>query len=227
MLALFFLQTDTTGLVKGITASGNESLINILAKGGLLMIPLFALLAVAIFFFIERLIAINRASKIDDNFMSIVRDNIVTGNVTAARSIAKNTNHPVAKIVDKGLQRIGKPIDAIEKSMDNVGVLEMYKLERNVGILSVVARIAPLFGFLGTIIGMLQLFKGIAGSTDYNTNTIADGIYVKMITSATGLIIGIIAYMGYSFLQGQIRKVENKMDAAAAEFVDILQEPTR
>jgi biopolymer transport protein ExbB len=221
-----FLQIDSTAAGKAI-APQVESAWGVLAKGGLLMIPLLTLLAVAIFFFIERLIAIRKASKIEENFMSIIRDNIVTGNVTAARNLAKNTNNPVAKIIDKGIQRIGKPIDAIEKSMDNVGVLEMYKMERNISILSIISRIAPLFGFLGTIIGMLALFKGIASTSEYTPNTIADGIYIKMITSATGLIIGILSYLGYSFLQVQIKKVENKMDAASAEFVDILQEPTR
>ena len=221
-----FLQVDSTGAAKS-AAPQIESAWGVLAKGGLLMIPLLTLLAVAIYFFIERVIAIRKASKIEENFMSIIRDNIVTGNVTAARNMAKNTNNPVAKIIDKGIQRIGKPIDAIEKSMDNVGVLEMYKLEKNVDILSIISRIAPLFGFLGTIIGMLALFKGIASTSEYTPNTIADGIYIKMITSATGLIIGILSYLAYSFLKVQIKKVENKMDAASAEFVDILQEPTR
>jgi biopolymer transport protein ExbB len=227
MFDIFLLQADTTGVAKAIATPQVESVWGVLAKGGLLMIPLLALLAVAIFFFIERLIAIRKASKIEENFMSIIRDNIITGNVTAARNLAKNTNNPVAKIIDKGIQRIGKPIDAIEKSMDNVGVLQMYNLEKNVDILSIISRIAPLFGFLGTIIGMLALFKGIAATSEYTPNTIADGIYIKMITSATGLIIGIISYLGYSFLKVQIKKVENKMDAASAEFVDILQEPTR
>lgn len=221
-----FLQVDSTGVAKA-AAPQIESAWGVLAKGGLLMIPLLTLLAVAIYFFIERMIAIRKASKIEENFMSIIRDNIITGNVTAARNMAKNTNNPVARIIDKGMQRIGKPIDAIEKSMDNVGVLEMYKLEKNVDILSIISRIAPLFGFLGTIIGMLALFKGIASTAEYTPNTIADGIYIKMITSATGLIIGILSYLGYSFLKVQIKKVENKMDAASAEFVDILQEPTR
>ena len=159
--------------------------------------------------------------------MSIIRDNIVTGNVAAARSISKNNSNPVAQIIDKGIQRIGKPIDAIEKSMENVGVLEMYNMEKNLSIISIIARIAPLFGFLGTIIGMLSLFKGIAASTEYTANTIADGIYIKMITSATGLIIGILAYIGHSYLAAKINRVENKMEIASAEFVDILQEPTR
>lgn len=221
-----FLQTDTTGASKAM-ASQVESVWGVLVKGGLLMIPLMALLAVAIFFFIERLIAIRKAARIEDNFMNIIRDHIVNGNISAARSLAKNTNNPVARMIDKGIQRIGKPIDAIEKSMDNVGVLEMYSMEKNLSILSIISRIAPLFGFLGTIIGMLALFKGIASTSEYTPNTIADGIYIKMITSATGLIIGILTYLGYSFLNAQIRRVENKMDAASAEFIDILQEPTK
>ena len=220
----FFLQVDSS---VSKAAPQVQSLWDILLKGGVIMIPLAILFVGAIFFFIERLIAIRKAGRIEDNFMSIIRDHIITGNVAAARNLAKNTSHPVARIIDKGIQRIGKPIDAIEKSMDNVGVLEMYKMEKNLSILSIIARIAPLFGFLGTIVGMLQLFKGIAGSTEYTPNTIADGIYVKMITSATGLIIGILTFIGHSYLTAQINRVENKMDAAEAEFVDILQEPTR
>ena len=221
------LQIDSTKAASELLSQKSENVWGVLAKGGLLMIPLLSLLVVAIFFFIERWITIRKAAKIEDNFMSIIRDNIISGNVTAARNLAKNTNNPVAKVIDKGIQRIGKPIDAIEKSMDNVGVLEMYKLEKNLSIISIIARIAPLFGFLGTIIGMLALFKGIAATSEYTPNTIADGIYIKMITSATGLIIGILAYLGHSFLQAQIARIENKIDAASAEFVDILQEPTR
>ena len=221
------LQIDSTKAATELLSQKSENVWGVLAKGGLLMIPLLSLLVVAIFFFIERWITIRKAAKIEENFMSIIRDNIISGNVTAARNLAKNTNNPVAKVIDKGIQRIGKPIDAIEKSMDNVGVLEMYKLEKNLSIISIIARIAPLFGFLGTIIGMLALFKGIAATSEYTPNTIADGIYIKMITSATGLIIGILAYLGHSFLQAQIARIENKIDAASAEFVDILQEPTR
>ena len=221
------LQIDSTAAATQLLSQKSENVWGVLAKGGLLMIPLLSLLVVAIFFFIERFITIRKAAKIEDNFMSIVRDNIISGNVTAARNLAKNTSNPVARVIDKGIQRIGKPIDAIEKSMDNVGVLEMYKLEKNLSIISIIARIAPLFGFLGTIIGMLALFKGIAATSEYTPNSIADGIYIKMITSATGLIIGILAYLGHSFLQAQIARIENKIDAASAEFIDILQEPTR
>lgn len=222
---LFFLQIDSASAVSHVTSS--QSLWDILVSGGVLMIPLGILFVAALYFFFERLIAINKASKLDNNFMRIIRDHIVSGNVGAARSFSKNSENPVARIIDKGIQRIGKPMDAIEKSMENVGALELYKLEKNLSIISIVARIAPLFGFLGTIIGMLALFKGIAASTEYTPNTIADGIYIKMITSATGLIIGILAYIGHSYLVAQINRIENKMEIATAEFTDILQEPTK
>jgi biopolymer transport protein ExbB len=191
------------------------------------MYPLYLLFVAAIFVFFERLIAIRRASKIEDNFMSMIRDNIMSGNLTAARTLARNTNNPVARIIDKGLQRIGKPIDAIEKSMENVGRLEMYKMEKNLSILSLIAGIAPMFGFLGTIIGMIQLFYGIASTGNFTLNDIAGGIYVKMITSGTGLIIGLLAYIGHSVLNTQIDKTANKMEVASADFIDMLQEPTR
>lgn len=222
---LFFLQTDSSA-ISHAAAPKVQNLWEVLVSGGVIMIPLGVLFVGAVYFFFERLIAINKASKIDDNFMRIVRDHIITGNVSAARSFSKNNDNPVARIIDKGIQRIGKPIDAIEKSMENVGSLELFKLEKNLSIISIIARIAPLFGFLGTIIGMLALFKGIAASTEYTPNTIADGIYIKMITSATGLIIGILAYIGHSYLSAKITRVENKMEIASADFVDILQEPT-
>jgi len=223
------LQVDTLQKVAAAIPAAAEkiSLWSLLEKGGWIMYPLYLLLVAAIFVFIERLMAIRKASRIDPNFMNIIRDNIVTGNVTAARSLAKNTNNPVARMIDKGLQRIGKPIDAIEKSMENVGKLEMYNMERNLSILSLIAGIAPMFGFLGTIVGMIQLFYGIASSGQFTLNDIAGGIYVKMITSGTGLIIGLQAYIGHNALTTQIDKTANKMEAASAEFIDVLQEPTR
>src|SRR3954462_14486372 len=140
---------------------------SLLEKGGWLMYPLYILFAAAIFVFFERLIAVRKASRIDGNFMSIVRDNIVTGNISAARSLAKNTDNPVARMIDKGIQRIGKPIDTIEKSMENVGKLEMYKMERNLSIRAAIAGRAPRFGFLGTIGGMRQRFYGIASTGNF------------------------------------------------------------
>ncbi|HYJ37007.1 MAG TPA: MotA/TolQ/ExbB proton channel family protein [Chitinophagaceae bacterium] len=211
----------------GTAAAPTMNLWEMIANGGPLMIPLALLLVLAIFFFFERWLAISRASKIEANFMNIIRDHVFSGNVSAARSLAKNTDNPVARMIDKGLQRIGKPIDAIEKSMENVGKLEIYKMERNLSVLSLVYGVAPMFGFLGTIIGMLQLFYGIRSSGEFTPASIAGGIYTKMITSAAGLIIGLLAYVAYNFLSSQINKVVNKMEVASAEFIDILQEPTK
>lgn len=228
----FFLQIDTSAAAAQAASAIAQpeqkiSIIDLLSKGGVLMIPLALLLVIAIFVFIERLLYIRKASKIEDNFMNIIRDNIITGNVNAARSMAKNTNNPVARIIDKGIQRIGKPIDAIEKSMESVGKLEMYKMERNLNILSLIAGIAPMFGFLGTIIGMFQLFFRLASTGEFTIQSMADGIYTKLISSAVGLIIGLLAYIAYNYLNTQIDKTGNRMEVASAEFVDILQEPTR
>jgi biopolymer transport protein ExbB len=191
------------------------------------MLPLAILFLATIYLFVERTMAIRKASRIDGNFMNIIRDHIVNGNVTAARSFAKNTNNPVARIIDKGIQRIGKPIDSIEKSMENVGKLELYNMERNLGVLSLIAGIAPMFGFLGTIIGMFQLFYTLAATGEFTIQTMANGIYTKMVTSAAGLIIGLMAYIAHNFLSTQVDKTANKMEASSSEFIDILQEPTR
>lgn len=207
-------------------ADDKISLLSLLQKGGWIMYPLYLLLVIAIFVFIERVLAIKKVGTIDGKFMLIIKDNILSGNVEAAKSLAKSVDNPVAKMIEKGLIRIGKPIDAIEKSMENVGKLQMYSMERNLNILSLVAGIAPMFGFLGTIIGMVQLFYGIASTGEYTLNTIAGGIYTKMITSATGLIIGLVAYVGHNYISTQIDKVANKMESASADFLDILQEST-
>jgi biopolymer transport protein ExbB len=237
-MKFFLLQAGTNAVRSATDSLTNQlsattppaksiSLFDMLVNGGFLMIPLLLLLVLAVFFFFERWLSIRKAGQIDDNFMNIIRDNILSGNINGARALARNTHNPVAKMIDKGIQRIGKPIDAIEKSMENVGKLEIYKMERNLSILSLIAGIAPMFGFLGTIVGMVQLFYGISSTGEYTLSTIAGGIYTKMITSATGLIIGLLAYVGYSFLQAQIDKNVHKMEVASAEFIDILQEPTR
>ena len=190
------------------------------------MYPLYFLLVIAIFVFIERVLAIKKAGTMDPKFMFIIKDHILSGNIDAAKSMAKNADNPVAKMIEKGIMRIGKPIESVEKSMENVGKLEMYSMERNLNILSLIAGIAPMFGFLGTIVGMVQLFYGIASTGEYTLNTIAGGIYTKMITSATGLIIGLIAYVGHNYLSTQIDKAANKIETASADFLDILQETT-
>ncbi|GAA4750608.1 MotA/TolQ/ExbB proton channel family protein [Flavisolibacter ginsenosidimutans] len=230
MFNLFFLlQTDSLAQAASQTAAASKgvSLIELLTLGGWVMIPLAALFFVTVFVFFERFLSIRKASAIEGNFMNIIRDHIVNGNVTAARSFAKNTANPVGRIIDKGIQRIGKPIENIERSMENVGKLEIYNLERNLSVLSLSAGIAPLLGFLGTIIGMFQLFYSLATGGEFSIQTMANGIYTKVITSATGLIIGMLAYVAYNFLTTQVDKTAYKMEAASAEFLDILQEPTR
>jgi biopolymer transport protein ExbB len=208
-------------------ADGKISLMEMLKMGGWLMLPLVLLFLLTIFFFFERLMAVRRASNVDNNFMNIIRDHIINGNVSAARSFAKNTNNPVARIIDKGIQRIGKPIENIERSMENVGKLELYNMEKNLSLLSLIAGIAPMFGFLGTIVGMFQLFYNLATTGEFTIQTMANGIYTKMITSASGLIIGLLAYIAHSYLVTQVDKTANKMEGSSAEFLDILQEPTR
>jgi len=207
-------------------AEDKISLLSLLQKGGWIMYPLYFLLVIAIFVFIERVLAIKKAGTMDPKFMFLIKDHILSGNIDAAKSMAKNADNPVAKMIEKGIMRIGKPIESVEKSMENVGKLEMYSMERNLNILSLIAGIAPMFGFLGTIVGMVQLFYGIASTGEYTLNTIAGGIYTKMITSATGLIIGLIAYVGHNYLSTQIDKTANKMETASADFLDILQETT-
>ena len=220
------LQIDSTS---SATVSGAkvESIWSLLSKGGPIMIPLGILFALVIYFFIERLLVIRKASVADENFMNMIRDHVTNGNVSAARGLAKNANSPIARMIDKGLQRIGKPIDAIEKSMDNVGKLEMYKLEKNLSTISVISRIAPLFGFVGTIIGLVILLKEFATISNPSISQIADAMYIKLITSASGLIIGMLAFLGHSYLDTQINRLANRMESASSEFIDILQEPTK
>jgi len=223
----YFLQIDTVGGGNAVAGAQVESMWSLLAKGGPIMIPLGILFVLVIYFFIERWLVIKKAAAGDDHFMNIIRDHVVNGNVTAARSLAKNTPTPIGRMIDKGLQRIGKPIDAIEKSMENVGKLELYQLEKNLSLISVIARIAPLFGFVGTIIGLVMLLKEFATISNPSISQIADAMYIKLITSATGLIIGMLAFMGYNFLDTQINRLANRMESASSEFIDILQEPTR
>ncbi len=202
-------------------------IIDMMIKAGWIMIPLAILSIATIYVFVERWLAIKKATEVDGNFMNIIRDNIISGNVTAARNFARNTANPVGRMIDKGLQRIGKPIDYIESNMENVAQLEMYKLERNVNVLAVISKIAPIFGFVGTLVGLMQLFFNINATGEYELSTIAGGIYTKLITSISGLLIGLIAYLCHNILHTQVEKAANKMEAAAADFLDVLQEPTR
>ncbi|MBY0478995.1 MAG: MotA/TolQ/ExbB proton channel family protein [Chitinophagaceae bacterium] len=227
---LLQVQTAVDTLTKAVTppvAPKEMHVIDLLFSGGWIMVPLLLLSVATVYVFVERWMAIKKATQVDDNFMNIIRDNIVSGNVTAARNFARNTVNPVGRMIDKGLQRVGKPIEYIESNMENVAQLELYKLERNVSILSVISKIAPIFGFVGTLVGLMQLFFNINATGEYELSTIAGGIYTKLITSITGLVIGLIAYLFHNILHTQVEKAANKMEAAAADFLDVLQEPTR
>ncbi|MBM3159512.1 MAG: MotA/TolQ/ExbB proton channel family protein [Bacteroidota bacterium] len=228
MIDLLQVNGNTTSAVAGdVNHDGFLTLWELVTTGGWIMLPLGVMLFMAVYIFIERYLAIRAAGRIDDNFMHIIKDHLVTGNIAAAKSFTRNTNNPVARIIDKGIQRIGKPIELIEKSMDNVGVLEMYKLEKNLAVLSVISKAAPIFGFVGTLVGLMQLFSAINTTNEFEVATIAGGIYTKLITSISGLIIGLLAYLGYSFLQTLIEKTSHKMEAASADFLDLLQEPSQ
>jgi len=223
MILLQILQ-DTASIE---TADQSISILDLAMKGGVMMIPLALLFVVAVYVFFERLLTINKAGKVPDSFMHNIRDYVTRGDVNSARVICQQNDFPIAHIIGKGVRRIGKPIDHIEKSMENVGRLELYKLEKNLVILTIIAGVAPMFGFLGTIAGMIQTFFNISITSDITLGSIAGGIYIKMVTSATGLIIGIMAYIGYSYLNAQIDKVVNQMESASADFIDTLHAPVK
>ncbi len=199
------------------------SLIKLLMEGGVLMIPLLLCSLVLVYFFVERFIVIKKANTADAKFLFQVRDQLSKDNIDGAKQACKNSNTPASRMVERGLNNIGKHISVVEKSMENTGKLEVYKLERNLSIISTISGIAPMFGFLGTIAGMIILFFNVQHQ-GFSLDGIAAGIYTKMVTSASGLIIGLLAYVGHSFLNAQINKAVNTMEEAAVEFQDILLE---
>lgn len=223
-MILLQIASDTTALE---AADQSISILDLAMKGGVIMIPLALMWVFAVYIFFERLITVNKAGKVPGSFMNNVKELVTRGDVNGAKIVCSQNDTPIARIIEKGILRIGKPIENIEKSMENTGRLELYKMEKNMVILTIIAGVAPMFGFLGTIAGMIQTFFNISITSDITLGTIAGGIYVKMITSATGLLIGIMAYIGYSYLNAQIDKVVNQMEAASAEFIDVLHTPVK
>ncbi|HRP89112.1 MAG TPA: MotA/TolQ/ExbB proton channel family protein [Edaphocola sp.] len=207
-------------------ASSNDtlSLWYLIKEGGILMIPLFICSVIAVWVFFERYITLRKMLNIPTDFMDRVKEKIVEGNLNGAQQLCNNYDASTPKVIAKGISRIGKPIDHIEKSMENAGRLELYRMEKNMSILTVVAGIAPIFGFLGTIAGMIILFYDIQHQ-GFEIETLAGGIYTKLVTSAAGLIIGLVAYLAYSFLNAKINKGVNQIETAATEFADILHTP--
>ena len=206
------------------------SIIDLLVTGGVsgmvIIGVLFVLLFVAIYIYFERLFAIKAASKIDGNFMNQIRDNVSNGNIEAAKILCAQTNSPVARLTAKGISRIGNPLEDINTAIENSGRLEVYKLEKNVSVLATIAGAAPMIGFLGTVIGMVMAFHTLATSSGQaDMGTLAEGIYTAMTTTVAGLIVGIVAYMGYNHLVVRTDKVVHSMEANAVDFLDLLNEP--
>jgi biopolymer transport protein ExbB len=199
------------------------SLLDLVMKGGWIMLPIFILSFLAVFIFIERLVAIIKARKEDNNFMNKIKEYILEMKLDNAKTLCQATNTPVSRMIEKGIARIGKPIPEIERSMESVGKFEISKLERNLKILGIVAGIAPMLGFIGTIMGVIKIFYNISLADNISIGLISGGLYEKMITSASGLIVGVIAYVGYHYLNLLLDKVIFKMEDHAIEFIDILQ----
>jgi biopolymer transport protein ExbB len=206
------------------------SLLDLLFSGGMagsiIIGVLFVLLFAAVYIYFERLFAIKAASKTDKNFMHQIRDNVAGGNIEAAKIRCAQENSPVARLTAKGISRIGSPLEDINTAIENAGRLEVYKLEKNVSVLATIAGAAPMIGFLGTVIGMVLAFHQLATSSGQaEMGNLAEGIYTAMTTTVAGLIVGIIAYIGYNHLVVKTDKVVHQMEATAVDFLDLLNEP--
>lgn len=201
------------------------SLLDLIIAGGYIMIPMGILSLLTIYFFFERLMTISKASKMDANFMNHIKDYIHNGNLDAAKALCKNTTAPAARMIEKGISRIGKPMREIEESMEAVGKLEINRLEKNLSVLSLIGRIAPIFGFIGTIMGVIKIFYDIALVDQISIGVISTGLYQKMITSASGLVVGLIAFVGYHVLNAMLDRTINKMETASIQFMDLLHGP--
>lgn len=230
---MFLLQIDTLNPVADAAASTiqtmptNEELrfIELLFKGGWVMVPLALLAFMGLVIFVERYLTIRKASKNEMNLMLQVKQSVKSAKLDSALAICRNSNTPLGRMLEKGLLRIGRPIKDIEGAIENVGKLEVSKLEKNISILGIIAGIAPMLGFVGTIIGVITIFHEVSVKGIIEIGTISGGLYVKMITSATGLIIGIIAYVLYHILNIMVDRIILKMETDAIEFIDLLEEP--
>lgn len=200
------------------------SLLDLILKGGFIMIPLGILSILTIYFFFERFMTLNKASKLDPNFMNHIKDYLSNGNKDAAKALCRNTSSPAARMIEKGVSRIGRPLKEIEVAMESVGKLEINRLEKNLSVLSLIGRIGPILGFVGTIAGVIKIFYDISLTDNISIGVISTGLYQKMITSASGLTIGLTAFIGYYILNSMLDKTINSMEIVSTEFIDILQE---
>ena len=195
--------------------------------GGQIIISiLFVLLAVSLYIYFERFFAIKAASKVDKNFMNQIKDYVSNGKLESADALCKKTNSPTARLIEKGISRIGKPLDDINKAIENAGKLEVYQLEKNVSVIATIAGAAPMIGFLGTVIGMIVAIHEIANAGgQIDIKLLSDGLYTAMTTTVAGLIVGIIAYISFNHIVVRTDKVMYQMEAKTVEFLDLLNEP--
>ncbi|MFP4288204.1 MAG: MotA/TolQ/ExbB proton channel family protein [Bacteroidales bacterium] len=232
MINFILLQIQETGeqvadtLATDMPTEETLNFFTLALKGGIVMIPLIILSVIAIYIFIERYMAISKASKEEYNFMNNIRDFIHEGRIDSAKSLCKNNQSPLARMIAKGITRIGRPLNDINAAIENVGKLEVSKLEKNIAFLSTVAGAAPMIGFLGTVMGMVRAFYNMAmAGNNIDISLLAGGIYEAMVTTITGLIVGIIGYICYNILVSRIEKVVFMLEARATEFMDLLHEP--
>lgn len=208
------------------TLSVWELIMNSGAGGQIIILALFILSVIAIYIFIERYLTISKASKEDQNFMNNIRDYIHNGKLDAAKALCQNNNSPISRLIEKGISRIGRPLNDIAAAIENEGKLETYQLEKNLATLATISGAAPMIGFLGTVIGMIVAFHKMASAGgQIDVELLSTGIYTAMTTTVAGLVVGILAYMGYNILVANVEKVVYKMEAKTTEFLDLLHEP--
>ena len=198
-------------------------------KGGpWIMIPLLILSIIAVYIFIERYVAIKKASKEDKTFMDRIKDYIIDGNLDSATKLCQQMNNPMARMVEKGISRLGKPMNDVLVAIENVGNIEANKLEKGFNMLATISGGAPMLGFLGTVIGMVQAFYDMANAgSNVDITVLSNGIYTAMVTTVAGLVVGIIAFFAYNFLVSMSDSVVQKMETRTMEFMDLLNEPIK
>ncbi|AXT21299.1 MotA/TolQ/ExbB proton channel family protein [Flavobacteriaceae bacterium AU392] len=217
-------------LTDGESVEKTLSIIELVKSGGIagqvIILLLFVLLIIASYIYFERLFAIKAASKVDTNFMNQIKDHVTNGKTDSAQVLCAQVNSPVSRLIGKGISRIGKPLEDINTAIENAGKLEVYGLEKNVSVLATISGVAPMIGFLGTVIGMILSIFAISNSGgSIDIKTLADGLYTAMTTTVGGLIVGIIGYIAYNHLVGRTNKVIHQMEANSVEFLDLLNEP--
>lgn len=207
-------------------AGASLSIIDLIVKGGFMMYPIILSSFIAIYIFIERFLTINKANEDPEQFMGRVKELVLKGDINGARLLCSQNQSPVARMIEKGISRIGSPLKTIEASIENVGKLEVFKLEKNLSSLATIAGAAPMMGFLGTVIGMVEAFMAISQEEgSVSPKLLSSGIYTAMITTVAGLIVGILAYLAYNFMVTRVQKVIHKMEYTSIDFIDLLQEP--